>query len=122
MDDSLSTSFQNIALSPRTPRFSPRTPRSAVYRKFEAGLDGLREEEEAELTLLGEDDRRQYADGLEDGFGQITRAQPLSSEEKRAMVLLCVLCMFFFFLLSCHHCPYIQADLIQGVPVPSFCF
>lgn len=99
MDDSLSTSFQNIALSPRTPRFSPRTPRSAVYRKFEAGLDGLREEEEAELTLLGEDDRRQYADGLEDGFGQITRAQPLSSEEKRAMVLLCVLCMFFF---CCH--------------------
>ncbi|KAJ7664334.1 acetyl-coenzyme A transporter 1-domain-containing protein [Mycena polygramma] len=100
MDDSLSTTFQNIALSPRTPRFSPRTPRSSVYRKFEAGLDGLDEEEEAELTLLGEDERRQYAQGLDDGFGPaLPRTQPVSAEDKRAMVLLCVL------------------YLIQGVPL-----
>ncbi|KAJ7842817.1 acetyl-coenzyme A transporter 1-domain-containing protein [Mycena olivaceomarginata] len=99
--------FQNVALSPRTPRFplTPRftsqTPRSTVYRKFEAGLDGLGEEDEAELTLLGEDERRQYAEGLDDGFGSITRTQPgpVSAEDKRAMVLLVVL------------------YLIQGVPL-----
>ncbi|KAJ7033133.1 acetyl-coenzyme A transporter 1-domain-containing protein [Mycena alexandri] len=97
-----STSFQNSALSPRTPRFSPRTPRSAVYTKFVAGLDGLGEEDE--LALLDEDDRRQYAEGLEvdDGFGTINRNKPVSSEDKRAMVLLCVL------------------YLIQGVPPSSF--
>ncbi|KAJ7102769.1 acetyl-coenzyme A transporter 1-domain-containing protein [Mycena epipterygia] len=89
-----STSFQNIALS-------PRTPRSTVYRKFEADLDGLDEEDEDELTLLGEDERRQYGQGLgaEDGFGQLKRPQPVSSEDKRAMALLCVL------------------YLIQGVPL-----
>ncbi|KAJ7164642.1 acetyl-coenzyme A transporter 1-domain-containing protein [Mycena crocata] len=88
-----STSFQNIALS-------PRTPRSSVYRKFEAGLDDLGEEDE--LTLLGEEERRQYAQGydMEDGFGSpITRSGPVSSEDKRAMALLCVL------------------YLIQGVPL-----
>ncbi|KAF7340838.1 hypothetical protein MSAN_02113200 [Mycena sanguinolenta] len=96
----MDTSFQNIALSPRTPRFSPRTPRSTVYRKFEAGLDGLGEEDEAELTLLDDDERRQYANGLEDGFGTLNQApQPVSAEDKRAMVLLCVL------------------YLIQGVPL-----
>ncbi|KAJ6542083.1 acetyl-coenzyme A transporter 1-domain-containing protein [Mycena vulgaris] len=92
LGDSLSvssTSFQNIALS-------PRTPRSTVYRKFEAGLDGLGEEDEDELALLDEDERRQYARGfdLDDGFGPINRPQPVSSEDKRAMALLCVLCMF----------------------------
>ncbi|KAJ7242346.1 acetyl-coenzyme A transporter 1 [Mycena haematopus] len=99
MDDTLSTAFQNVALSPRTPRFSPRTPRSSVYRKFEAGLDGLGEEDEAELRLLDDDERPQYVDGLEDGFGAIDRTQPVSAEDKRAMVLLCVL------------------YLIQGVPL-----
>jgi hypothetical protein len=96
--------FQNVALSPRTPRFpltprfTPQTPRSTVYRKFEAGLDGLGEEEdEAELRLLGEDERRQYAEGLDDGFGSITRTHPgpVSAEDKRAMVLLVVLCTLF---------------------------
>ncbi|KAJ7450051.1 acetyl-coenzyme A transporter 1-domain-containing protein [Mycena galericulata] len=97
-----STAFQNIALSPRTPRFSPRTPRSTVYRKFEAGLDGLGEEDEDEMTLLGEEERRQYGPGvdMEDGFGTINRPpQPISAEDKRAMALLCVL------------------YLIQGVPL-----
>lgn len=103
--------------TPRTPRFSPRTPKSSVYRKFEAGLDGLDEEDEAELTLLGEDERRQYAAGLEDGFGSIKRTQPVSAEDKRAMVLLCVLCAFS----SCRDVPVLRSpkyvDLIQGVPV-----
>lgn len=107
-----STSFQNIALS-------PRTPRSTVYRKFEADLDGLDEEDEDELTLLGEDDRRQYAQGLdaEDGFGQLKRVQPVSSEDKRAMALLCVLCMFSS--CRCRRWAHTSADLIQGVPVCS---
>ncbi|KAK7039310.1 acetyl-coenzyme A transporter 1-domain-containing protein [Favolaschia claudopus] len=109
MDD---TNFQNIALSPRTPRFtphagrfSPRTPRFSLYRKFEADLDGLGEEEEedegdAEVTLLDEEERRRYAEGLEDGYGVVERSQqPIPAEDKRAMVLLCVL------------------YLIQGIPL-----
>ncbi|KAJ7722661.1 acetyl-coenzyme A transporter 1-domain-containing protein [Mycena maculata] len=90
-----STSFQNVALS-------PRTPRSTVYRKFDADLDGLDEEDEDELALLGEDERLHYGQGIdvEDGFGDINRPpQPISVEDKRAMALLCVL------------------YLIQGVPL-----
>ncbi|KAJ6614792.1 acetyl-coenzyme A transporter 1-domain-containing protein [Mycena sp. CBHHK59/15] len=92
---SASSSFQNIALS-------PRTPKSVAYRKFEAALDGLSEGDEDELTLLGEDERRQYTRGLDledDGFGSLKLPQPVSFEDKKAMVLLCIL------------------YLIQGVPI-----
>ncbi|KAJ7101391.1 acetyl-coenzyme A transporter 1-domain-containing protein [Mycena belliarum] len=94
LDSFSSTSLQNNVLS-------PRTPRSTVYRKFEAGLDGLGENDEDELALLDEEERCRYARGLEmdDGFGPVGPPPPVSGEDKRAMALLCVL------------------YLIQGVPV-----
>jgi hypothetical protein len=55
-------------------------------------------EDEVELNLLGEDEQRQAANGLdiEEQFGHPTHS--LSSEDKRAMVLLCVLCMILHLL------------------------
>jgi hypothetical protein len=83
---SASSSFQNGALT-------PRTPRSSVYVKSDTGLDDLDNEDEVEATLLGEEERRRYA--LEDdGFGSPLKLppQPLSLDDKKAMVLLCILC------------------------------
>ncbi|KAF7329223.1 hypothetical protein MKEN_00182900 [Mycena kentingensis (nom. inval.)] len=88
-------------LSPRTPRFPPQTPRSVAFRKFESTLaDSPVEDDSDEITLLGEDERRTYADGLVDGFGTVPEAAgPISGEDKRGMALLIVL------------------YLIQGVPL-----
>ncbi|KAJ7693586.1 acetyl-coenzyme A transporter 1-domain-containing protein [Mycena rosella] len=82
----ISSSFSSIAVSPRTPK--------AAHRM---GLDD--ETEDVELRLLGEDERQQAANGLdvEEQSGHSTHS--LSNEDKRAMVLLCVL------------------YLIQGVPL-----
>ncbi|KAJ7124789.1 acetyl-coenzyme A transporter 1-domain-containing protein [Mycena crocata] len=79
----VSSSFSSIAVSPRTPKYAHR----------------MGEEDDVELSLLGEDERRQAANGIdvEEQLGHPTHS--LSSEDKRAMVLLCVL------------------YLIQGVPL-----
>ncbi|KAJ7630499.1 acetyl-coenzyme A transporter 1-domain-containing protein [Roridomyces roridus] len=77
----VSSSFNNIGVSPRTPRH------------------GM-EEDDLELSLLREDERQQAANGLgtEDRRDD-SPSHPMSSEDKRAMALLCVL------------------YLIQGVPL-----
>jgi len=76
-----STSLNSIHISPRTPK-SPRI-----------GLDDA--EEGVELSLLGEDERREALRGVED----IPSKRPIGAKDKRGMVLLCVL------------------YLIQGVPL-----
>lgn len=82
----LSSSLSGVSVSPRTPKFSHRM-----------GPDD-EAEDEVELNLLGEDEQRQAANGLdiEEQFGHPTHS--LSSEDKRAMVLLCVLCMILHLL------------------------
>jgi len=62
---------------------------------------GGRDAEEVEMSLLPEDDRRRAQPGFADGNGHLEARHkaPLSLEDKRAMVLLCVL------------------YLIQGVPI-----
>ncbi|KAJ7641763.1 MFS general substrate transporter [Roridomyces roridus] len=89
-----------FSFTPRTSTFAPRTPRSAV------SYGGKSEDElgdEDEITLLGEEQRRQYeADVLEDGFGGYGPGMPpppISWEEKCNMALLCIL------------------YLIQGIPL-----
>ncbi|KAN0129643.1 Acetyl-coenzyme A transporter 1 [Lactarius tabidus] len=88
----ISTSLDSVQVT-------PRTPRTAREDNDDAGADYLidsRSAEEVEMSLLGEDERR-HADA---GFAEHTKHKaPLSSEDKRAMVLLCIL------------------YLIQGVPI-----
>lgn len=59
----------------------PRTPKTPITF------------DEVELQLLGEDDRRQAALGLSDEFPPVhDPKRPFSARDKRAMVLLIVLC------------------------------
>lgn len=76
----VSSSLQNTHISPRTPK---------ANRTFEDVEDDM------ELSLLGEEERRQAAEGLEDVSLRNVSKKPMSSKDKRAMVLLCVLCKFF---------------------------
>lgn len=69
-----STSLNSIHISPRTPK-SPRI-----------GLNDA--EEGVELSLLGEEERREALRGVED----IPSKRPIGAKDKRGMVLLCVLC------------------------------
>jgi hypothetical protein len=77
----VSSSLSSIQIQPRT----PKTPRLE---------DGA--EEEVELRLLGEHERRQSQDEY-DGNGIPETEEPakphvISAKDKRNMVLLCVLC------------------------------
>jgi len=80
----VSSSLQSMHISPRT----SKTPRT-----FEDAEDDM------ELSLLGEEERRQAAQDMEDVSLRNVGKKPMSSKDKRAMVLLCVL------------------YLIQGVPL-----
>lgn len=82
----VSSSLHSIHISPRTPK---------IPREIEDV------EEDVELSLLGEDERRQAGQGLEDDVLPPRSAgkKPMSTKDKRAMVLLCIL------------------YLIQGVPL-----
>ncbi|RDB29639.1 hypothetical protein Hypma_015130 [Hypsizygus marmoreus] len=85
----VSSSLSSIHISPRTPK-TPKTLRM--------GLDDA--EEGVELSLLGEDERRQAARDLDEVEEEISsHKRPISAKDKRGMVLLCVL------------------YLIQGVPL-----
>ncbi|KAJ3490155.1 hypothetical protein NLI96_g1649 [Meripilus lineatus] len=81
----LTTSLESIAILPRT----PRTPRSADQRWREGDGDTI---DEVELSLLGEDERRQAAQGAEEDVRPPdTTQKPFSPKDKRAIALLVVL-------------------------------
>jgi len=75
------SSLDSIFISPRT----PRTPRVQ---------NGSADSEEIELSLLDEEERLRAAEGLEVAEEEDVYAakRPMSSKDKRAMVLLCILC------------------------------
>ncbi|KAL4246768.1 AmpG-like permease/Acetyl-coenzyme A transporter 1 [Abortiporus biennis] len=82
----LSTSLESIQINPRT----PKTPRSNDRRwPREDDVD------EVELSLLGEDERRQAADGmgLEEEMDYVSQPpkKSVSSKDKSAIVLLVIL-------------------------------
>ncbi|KAJ7596762.1 acetyl-coenzyme A transporter 1-domain-containing protein [Mycena floridula] len=82
----VSSSLNSIHITPRTP--------------ISSRLDPDENDDDVELSLLGEDERRQAAFGLEsDPSTMGDHKKPISSKDKKAMVLLCVL------------------YLIQGVPL-----
>lgn len=74
----VSSSLHNIHISPRTPKSS---------RLYD-------EEDGVQLNLLGEEERRQAAHGVDDEVHPPSNIEKksMSPEDKRAMVLLCVLC------------------------------
>lgn len=87
------TSLETIEVLPRTP-ITSRTPRRG-YAAWSADEDG--HAEEVELSLLGEEDRRQAASDLtlEEEQAYLSQAdgkRPFSSRDKRAIVLLIILC------------------------------
>lgn len=101
----VSSSLNSIHITPRTPLSS------------RMGVNIGEDEEDVELSLLGADERRQAAFGLEVEQEE-DHKKPISLKDKKAMVLLCVLCEFMStksvasFLRNATN-----LDLIQGVPV-----
>ena len=84
------TSLQSIEILPRT----PRTPATARRGRAHASDDA---DDEVELSLLSESDRRAAASDmtLEEEQAYLSQAdvkKAISSRDKRAMVLLTILC------------------------------
>lgn len=86
----MTSSLDQIHIAPRT----PKTTRSS-YGDSENGQLG----DEMELGLLGDEERRQAARGLEDMDDLHARdvKTAVTTEDKKAMVLLVVLCAY-----ACH--------------------
>jgi hypothetical protein len=79
----VSSSLESIFVSPRT----PKTPRTAQ--------NGDTDTDEVELALLGDEERERAAVGVDgDEVDTQTTKRPLSTKDKKAMVLLCVLCEY----------------------------
>jgi len=81
----VSSSLNTLHVNPSTPIIS----RPQNRMPFENGEDDL------ELNLLGENERREARQGVEEPDSDSTddaAKRPISSKDKRAMVLLCVLC------------------------------
>ena len=81
-----SSSLNNIEISPRTP-INSRANHISDRLENDA-------EEGMEMSLLAEDERRQAARGT-DGYENDHPGEhkgPISTKDKRAMALLCVLC------------------------------
>ncbi|KAI0253362.1 acetyl-coenzyme A transporter 1-domain-containing protein [Lactifluus subvellereus] len=99
----ISTTLDSVQINPRTPR---------VVRSNHADT------EEVEMSLLEEDDRRRADPGFMDESGHLEAKHkaPLSTEDKRAMVLLCILCSIPFILRE--HLSYSQLAIfaLSGYP------
>jgi len=106
----VSTSLDSVHITPRTPRAVRPTH---ADDSAEAGdfVSGGVDAEEVEMSLLGQDERRRARPGFADGDRHlhVTHKAPLSPEDKRAMVLLCVLCTSPFFISSGRSTIYITA-------------
>jgi MFS transporter, PAT family, solute carrier family 33 (acetyl-CoA transportor), member 1 len=89
----VSTSLDSVHITPRTPR-SARPIHADDSAEAGDFVGGGASAEEVEMSLLGEDERRRARHGFAEGDGHlhVTHKAPLSPEDKRAMVLLCVLC------------------------------
>lgn len=86
-DETMAVSSSLNASIPRTPIIS-RGPVSSRLAMLEDG------DEEVELNLLAEQEQREARQGLEreEEKEEEHVKRPISSKDKRAMVLLCVLC------------------------------
>ena len=84
----VSTSLDTAQITPRTPR--PVRPKYAEVDDLLVGRDA----EEVEMSLLSGAERGRAEPGFadENGYVEDKHKGPFSLEDKRAMVLLCVLC------------------------------
>lgn len=84
----VSTSLDTAQITPRTPR--PVRPKYAEVDDLLVGRDA----EEVEMSLLSGAERGRVEPGFadENGYVEDKHKGPFSLEDKRAMVLLCVLC------------------------------
>lgn len=81
---SITSGLDTIHIAPRTP--------STARKPY-----GNSSEDELELSLLGEEERRQAANGLESeeqGFATPEGKKPVSNKDKRGIALLIVLCEY----------------------------
>ena len=78
---------------------SPRTPIVARPHSNRLGLED--DGEDVELNLLNEDERLRAREGLEPASDEISEKRPISGKDKRAMVLLSILCGFSVHSLPC---------------------
>ena len=83
----ITTSLNSVQITPRTPR-SARLNRNDVDSDYVVGSGST---EEVEMSLLEEDERRRADAGFEE-YEDAKHKAPLTSEDKRAMALLCTLC------------------------------
>lgn len=86
----MSSSLNSIRISPRT----PKTSRPATH------------DEDVELTLLDEEERLRSATGFQDEDSSVLDSdtdlkKPISANDKRQMVLLCVLCQLVCLSMMC---------------------
>ena len=92
----ISTSLGSVQITPRTPRTArPRYPE--VDDSLVAG-----DVQEVEMSLLSVDERSRAEHGFTNGDGYLEDKQKtptISLQDKRAMVLLCVLCAWLLPLL-----------------------
>jgi hypothetical protein len=92
----ISTSLDSVQITPRTPRaVRPR------YAEVDVSLVGG-DVEEVEMSLLSGDERSRAEPGFTngDGYSEDKHKVPIISlEDKKAMVLLCVLCAWLIPLL-----------------------
>jgi MFS transporter, PAT family, solute carrier family 33 (acetyl-CoA transportor), member 1 len=89
----LSTSLDSVQITPRTPR-SARRDHDDIDADYVVGSGST---EEVEMSLLAEDERRRADAGFEEEYAGAKHKAPLSSEDKRAMALLCTLCAWVSF-------------------------
>ncbi|EEB91054.1 hypothetical protein MPER_10656, partial [Moniliophthora perniciosa FA553] len=66
-------------------------PRTPITARPHSNRLGLQEENDVELHLLDEDERRRAREGLESRSEEDLSKRPLSAKDTRAMALLCVL-------------------------------
>jgi PAT family acetyl-CoA transporter-like MFS transporter 1 len=89
----ISSSLDSVQITPRT----PRTARPK-YVEIDDSLVS-RDMEEVEMSLLSVDERSHAESGFTNGDGYLEdkhKTHIISPEDKRAMVLLCVLCAWLF--------------------------
>lgn len=95
------TSLESISIQPRTPK-TPRSNAGPAWRRS----DDIAQDE-VELSLLGEDERRQAAIGLtleeEQEYLAQAEKKPVSTKDKKAIALLIILCEFNFILCTRLH-------------------
>jgi PAT family acetyl-CoA transporter-like MFS transporter 1 len=88
----ITTSLDSVQITPRTPRFA-RRKHDDVDADYVVRSGST---EEVEMSLLAEDERRRADAGFEE-YADAKHKAPLSSEDKRAMALLCTLCAWLSF-------------------------